>query len=148
MPDRHLPKDTEKEAGGPERAGERPELLRLPRPGAVFSAEEAGWAPRETWTRPEVSVLSSENAQPPVRGKETGSRVLGPGRKSVSSENAWAAVRGKEKGSTAPLPGSAQRTADRRLPAQEFRTHSIFMVKTGTHAQSGVFLHATQISDT
>ena len=40
VPDGHLPKDTEKEAGGPERARERPELLRLPSPGAVFSAEE------------------------------------------------------------------------------------------------------------
>lgn len=119
MPDGHLPKDTEKEAGGPERARERPELLRLPRPGAVLSAEEAGWTPRGAWARPEVSVLSAQ-----------------------------ALVRGKQTGSTAPLPGSAQRTADRRLPAQEFRTHSIFMVKTGTQAQSGVFLHATQISDT
>ena len=145
MPDGHLPKDTEKEAGGPERARERPELLRLPRPGAVLSAEEAGWTPRGARARPEVSVLS---AQALVRGKQTGSTVLGPGRKSVSSEKAWAAVRGKQTGSTAPLPGSAQRTADRRLPAQEFRTHSIFMVKTGTQAQSGVFLHATQISDT
>ena len=49
----------------------------------------------------------------------------------------------------ARLPGSAQRPADRRLPGQELRTHSTFMVKIETHTQSGVLLSATQpISDT
>ena len=86
MPDGHLPKDTEKEAGGPERAHGRPKLLRRPSPGAsVFSAEEVVQTPRGAWAQPEVSLLSSEDARAWVRVKEKGSTMLGPGQKSASA---------------------------------------------------------------
>lgn len=86
MPDGHLPKDTEKEAGGPETARGRPELLGRPSPRAsVFSAEEVVQTPRGAWARPEVSVGSSEDARVPVRVKEKGSMVLGRGRKSAAA---------------------------------------------------------------